>query len=57
MTPVEVIWLTEERVHGLLLNMGAHYSTVKYTKNGMEYQVLIENNEFNFIDEQDDDNE
>ena len=42
----EVIWLTEERTFGVLVQMGAFYSLVRYTKYGNDYEVLIDNDEF-----------
>jgi len=46
-----VIFLTEERVLGELVTMGAYYSTVKYVKGQMEYEVMVENNEFVFLED------
>lgn len=43
----ELVWLTEERVHGWLLgSMGAFFSMVHYIKDGIEYDVWVENDEF-----------
>lgn len=42
----EIVWLTEVRTYGVLIKMGAFYSTVQYARNGEEIIELIENNEF-----------
>lgn len=42
-----VVWLPEERVFGEMVGgMGAFYTTINYIKGGMEYEVLMENDEF-----------
>lgn len=46
MPHVEIVWLLEERVFGILVRLGTYFSLVRYNKNGMEYEVLIENDEF-----------
>ena len=46
----EVIWLIEERTFGTLLNLGAYYSMVRYTKKGIDYEVLLSNDEFDYVD-------
>lgn len=45
------IYLTEERVFGSMVRMGAYFSTVNYTKGGNEYEVMVENNEFVFLED------
>jgi len=47
----EVVWLTEERTFGLLLARGAWFSLVQYTRAGIEFEVLIENDEYIFRNE------
>lgn len=44
----EYIWIfvDDKRFLGTLINYGAYWSTVRYIKDGMEYEVLIENNEW-----------
>lgn len=46
MTSPEIVWLKEERTFGILLAMGAYYSTVKYTREGVDYEVVISNDEW-----------
>jgi len=43
---MELIWLTEERCFGYLLEMGAYYSRVIFKRDGMEYDTYIENDEY-----------
>lgn len=52
----EIVWLTEERTYGELLSLGAHYSMVRYTRGGIDYEVLVSNDEFDIkYDGEDDD--
>lgn len=46
-----LVWLTDELVYGYIVGpMGAYYTTVRYTKQGMEYEVLLESDEFVLIE-------
>lgn len=51
----QIIWLIEDRTIGVLIQLGAHVSLVRYAKDGIDYEVYLENDEFEFIDEGDDD--
>lgn len=51
MPPTEVVWLLEKRRYALLLNMGAYYSQVLWTENGIDYEDLIPNDEWEFWEE------
>lgn len=44
----EIIWMTDERTFAILLARGAWFSMVRYSKNGIIYEVLIENDEYIF---------
>lgn len=44
----EIVWLTEERRYGELLARGAYFSIVTYTLGGIDYEVLVENDEYVF---------
>lgn len=44
----EIVWLFEERMYGVLVTLGAFYSTVRYTREGIDYEVQIANDEFEF---------
>jgi hypothetical protein len=49
----EIVWLSEERTYGLLVNLGAFYSTVHYRRGGMEYEILVENTDMEIIKTED----
>lgn len=51
---IEYIWLTDENVPGVLMHHGAFVSWVRYTKGGITYEVLVENDEFEYYDNGDD---
>ncbi len=46
-----VVYIHSEKCHGTVEKLGAWASIVKYNKDGMEYSELMENEEFNIIDE------
>ena len=48
---VNVVWLYEEKAYGTVEKMGAFASLVKYKKDGIEYEELIENDEFAIVEE------
>ena len=48
---VNVVWLYEEKAYGTVEKMGAFASLVKYQKDGIEYEELIENDEFAIVEE------
>ena len=48
---INIVFLHEEGVYGTVEQMGAFLSMVKYNKNGIEYNELIENDEFAIVDE------
>lgn len=55
---IEYVWLIEENLPGILLQHGAYCSWVRYTSGGFTYEVLLENDEFEFYNEnEDNDNE
>lgn len=45
-----IVMLRDEGVMGVLVEEGAHVSTVKYFMGGIEYVEIIENDEFVVID-------
>lgn len=49
----DIVWLTEERTFARLVEMGAFYSVVKYTRDGIDYEVIVENDEFVFGEDHD----
>lgn len=42
----EIVWLTEERTHAVLVRRGATFSLVRYSLSGYDYEILVENDEF-----------
>ena len=48
---INIVFLHEEGVYGTVEQMGAFLSMVKYNKDGIEYNELIENDEFAIVDE------
>lgn len=53
----EYVWMIEDGVIAELLNLGAHVSLVKYSYRGTVYQVLVDNDEFEYYREEDSDDE
>lgn len=41
-----IIYIEDENVYGIVVSYGAYVSRVKYMKDGILYDVLIENEEF-----------
>jgi hypothetical protein len=48
---INIVFLHEEGVYGTVEQMGAFLSMVKYTKDEIEYNEFIENDEFAIVDE------
>lgn len=47
-----VVWLPEERTFGEMIGgMGAYYTMIRYVKGGIEYEVLMENDEFTLLED------
>jgi hypothetical protein len=46
-----IVFLHEERVYGEIESLGLYASKVKFSKNGQDYEELIENDEFTIMDE------
>lgn len=53
----EIVWLTEERTFARLHHLGAFFSLVSYTRGGIDYEVLVGNDEFEFEGEDSDSDE
>lgn len=48
--PESLVWIPEERAYGHIVGaMGAYYTMIAFTKAGQEYEVLMENEEFEII--------
>lgn len=48
---VSIVFIHKEGVYGSCEKLGAFASTVKYTKDGIEHEVVLENDEFSIMDE------
>lgn len=51
----EYVWMIEEGVRAELISLGAHVSVVKFTLYGTVYQVVVNNDEFDYREEDNDD--
>lgn len=47
---VNIVYYHEEKVYGTVEQIGAYASVIKYNKDGIEYEELIENDEFVVIE-------
>ena len=45
----EYVWIPEEKVYGICINAGAYYSTVVYSVDGITYEVVMDNDEFEYF--------
>lgn len=52
-----IVWLIEERTFGYLVYEGAYYSRIRYVWGGIEYDTLVENDEFEIILDYEDEDE
>ena len=41
-----LVYIYEDEVWGILVELGAHFSTISYTHNGNDFEVLVENDDF-----------
>jgi hypothetical protein len=48
---VVIVFIHEEGVFGTIDKLGAFASTVKYKKDEVEYEVVLENEDFVIVDE------
>ena len=48
---VNVVYIHDEKVFGTVQQLGAFASLVNYTKDGHEFNELLENSEFAIVDE------
>ncbi len=46
-----IVFIHSEQCHGTVEKLGAWASVVKFNKDGIEYNELMENEEFSIIDE------
>lgn len=48
--PESVVWIPEARAYGYIVSYGAFGSTVWYVKDGLEFEVWLENDEFEIME-------
>jgi hypothetical protein len=48
---INVVYIYEEKAYGTVDQLGAFASVVKYKKDGVEHEELLENDEFAIVDE------
>lgn len=48
---INIVYIPEESLYGTVEKLGAYASLVKYKKDGIEYETLLENEEFAIVDE------
>lgn len=51
----EYVWLSEDGVYAEVISLGAYASVVRYVLGGVEYEVVVSNDEFEYFGEDDDD--
>ena len=47
---VNIVYYYDEQVYGTVEQIGAYASVIKYNKDGIDYEELIENDEFVVIE-------
>jgi len=45
-----IVFLHDERIYGEIQSLGAFASMVHYEKDGIEYEVMVENSDFTIVD-------
>lgn len=48
---VSIVFIHSERVYGSIESLGLYASKVKYIKNGVEVEEILENDDFTVMDE------
>ena len=48
---INVVYIHDEKAYGTVEKLGAYASAVKYQKDGIEYEVILENSDFSIVDE------
>lgn len=47
-----LVWLLHERTYGYIVGaMGTYYTTIWYLLGGIEYEVLMENEDFELVED------
>lgn len=48
---INIVFIYSEQVYGTVENFGAYASNVKFSKNGIDYEETIDNDDFVILDE------
>jgi hypothetical protein len=48
--PRPIVFLQDEQVYAIVLSYGTYVSRVKYTKDGVSYEVIVENEDIVDLD-------
>lgn len=48
---INVVYIYDEKTYGTVDKLGAFASVVKYNKDGIDYEELLENSDFAIVDE------
>lgn len=48
---ISIVLIHAERVYGTVESLGLYASTVKYQKDGIEYEYMMDNDEFTVMEE------
>lgn len=46
----EIVWLEDERTFAELVHMGAYFSWVRYSRGNEDYEILVANDEYKYIE-------
>jgi hypothetical protein len=46
MTTPEYVWLVDERTYAVMIRRGAHVSLVHFSRGGIDYEIMMENDDF-----------
>lgn len=50
--PESVVWIPEARAYGYIVGgLGAYVTKIWYIKDGIEYEVFLENDEFEIMED------
>jgi hypothetical protein len=48
---ISIVWIPELQIYGSVENLGVYGSIVKYQKDGIEVEELLDNEDFTVMDE------
>lgn len=47
---LDLVWVIEEEVIGEAVSLGPYHAVVRFVKNGIEYEIMLQREEFMFMD-------